>query len=121
MRLNLNKETPVKRFVVPATLFYSLVLSVSPAQAEAPEITVQIKDHRFAPETVKVPAGQKVKLIVENLDATAEEFESYDLHREKVVAGNSKISVWIGPLGKGSYKFFGDFNQATAQGVVSAE
>ena len=111
----------MKRYVIPATLFYSLVLYPSLAHAETLEVTVQIKDHRFTPETVKVPAGKKVKLVVENLDPTSEEFESYELNREKVVAGNAKITVFIGPLNPGQYKFFGDFNPKTAVGVVEAE
>ncbi len=83
-------------------------------------ITLVIQDHRFAPAELIVPAGQKIKLIVENRDATPEEFESYALNREKVIAGNSSAIVWLGPLAPGSYAFFGDFNQKTAQGKVVA-
>jgi hypothetical protein len=68
-----------------------------------------------------VPAGQKVKLIVENQDATPEEFESHELNREKIVAPKSKVSIFIGPLKAGKYPFFGEFNQATARGLVIAE
>lgn len=85
------------------------------------EITLIIKDHRFNPAEVRVPAGQKVKLIVDNQDATPEEFESHELNREKIIAPKSKASIYIGPLKPGKYPFFGEFNQATAQGVVIAE
>ncbi|MEQ1598807.1 MAG: cupredoxin domain-containing protein [Methylotenera sp.] len=80
--------------------------------------TIQIKNHRFEPAELTVPAGKKVKLLVENLDATPEEFESYELNREKVIAGNSKATIYIGPLSAGKYPFFGEFNEATAQGVI---
>ena len=79
-----------------------------------------IQDHRFAPAELVVPAGQKIKLTVENRDAAPEEFESYALNREKVIAGTSSAIVWIGPLAPGRYAYFGDFNQKTAQGVIVA-
>ena len=100
-----------------------LLVSLFPALAIAadPEITLTIKDHRFVPAEVKVPAGQKIKLIVENQDATPEEFESHALNREKVIAGKSKANIFIGPLKPGRYPFVGEFNEATAKGVVIAE
>ncbi|MBK9586194.1 MAG: cupredoxin domain-containing protein [Alphaproteobacteria bacterium] len=85
------------------------------------EITVVIKDHKFEPSTVEIPAGEKVKLIVDNQDATPEEFESHELNREKVIRGNSKGIVLIGPLKEGTYPFFGEFNPATAQGQIIAK
>ena len=91
------------------------------ASAADPEITLVIKDHRFAPSEVKVPAGQKVKLIVDNQDATPEEFESHELNREKVIAAKSKGTIFIGPLKPGRYAFIGEFNETTAKGVVIAE
>jgi plastocyanin len=85
------------------------------------DIVIAIKDHKFSPAEVRVPAGQKVKLVIDNQDATAEEFESAELNREKIIAPKSKASVWIGPLKPGKYPFIGEFNQATAQGVIIAE
>lgn len=85
------------------------------------DIVITIKDHKFSPTEVRVPAGQKVKLVIDNQDATAEEFESAELNREKIIAPKSKASVWIGPLKPGKYPFIGEFNQATAQGVIIAE
>jgi len=77
-----------------------------------------IKNHQFTPSIVTVPAGVKVKLKVTNNDATPEEFESYKLNREKIIPGNSSAHVFIGPLEAGEYEFFGEFNQATAQGRI---
>jgi plastocyanin len=91
------------------------------ASAADPEINLVIKDHRFAPAEVKVPAGQKVKLLVDNQDATPEEFDSHDLNREKVIPGKTKTTIFIGPLKPGRYSFVGEFNEATANGVVVAE
>jgi len=90
------------------------------AEEEAQEYKLVIKDHRFEPAELKVPAGKKLKLIVENQDATPEEFESHSLKREKVVAAGSTITVLIGPLEAGTYDFFGDFNPKTATGKLIA-
>ncbi|MBI1213092.1 MAG: cupredoxin domain-containing protein [Alphaproteobacteria bacterium] len=88
---------------------------------DLPTFELAIKDHHFVPETLTVPANTKFKLLVKNQDPTPEEFESYELHREKVVLGNSEIVVFIGPLDPGTYPFFGDFNQNTARGKLIAK
>lgn len=107
----------------PATAV-ALVLSAlvaSAALATEIEFTVVIKDHRFQPAELRVPSGQRVKLVVDNQDPTPEEFESHDLRREKVIPGHSKGVVWIGPLPKGEYDYFGEFHEDTAQGRIIAE
>lgn len=80
-----------------------------------------IKDHRFEPAEIAIPAGKKIKLLVENQDATPEEFESHSLSREKIIAGNSKVTIHIGPLTPGRYTFKGEYNSKTAQGVIIAK
>lgn len=85
------------------------------------EATLVIRNHKFEPATLAVPAGVKIKLLVENQDPTPEEFESNDLNREKIVLGKGKITIYIGPLDPGKYGFFGDFHQETAQGVLIVE
>jgi len=102
------------------TLFIALLLCPLFALASQ-EIVLTIKDHKFSPAELRVPAGQKVKLVIDNQDATPEEFESTELNREKIIAPKSKASLWIGPLKPGKYPFMGEFNQATAQGVIIAE
>jgi len=84
----------------------------------AAEYTVVIKEHQFIPSQIEMKAGEKHRLIVLNHDATPEEFESYELNREKIVSGNSKIVIFIPPLDAGEYKFFGEFNPETAQGRI---
>jgi hypothetical protein len=98
-----------------------LLLAGVPARADEPEITLVIRNHRFEPVEVKVPAGQKVKLVIHNQDSSAEEFESATLRREKLVPAGQKVVVYIGPLKPGSYPFMGEFNQTTAQGRVLVE
>ena len=77
-----------------------------------------IRDHRFQTPKLSIPSGKKVKLLIENQDATPEEFDSYELNREKVIAGNSNAVIFIGPLSPGHYTFAGEFHAATAQGVI---
>ncbi len=89
--------------------------------AEEPAIALTIENHKFTPERIEVPAGKKVKLLVENKDATAEEFDSDDLRIEKVIGGNSKGIIWVGPLSAGEYKFIGEYHDQTARGVVVAK
>ena len=91
------------------------------AWAADPEFTLVIRDHRFEPAEIRVPAGQKIKLVVHNQDATPEEFESHELNREKIIAPGAKATLFIGPLSPGRYPFFGEFHQKTARGFVVVE
>lgn len=85
---------------------------------DAPAYVLTLKDHRFEPATIEIPAHKKVKLTIKNLDAVAEEFDSDDLHREKVIPAGREGVVFIGPLDPGTYKFKGEYNPATAVGSV---
>lgn len=85
---------------------------------DKPVYEIEIRDHHFVPDSIEIPADTRVKLVIRNKDASAEEFESYELNREVIIAGNSEGTVFIGPLDEGTYPFFGEFNQATAQGRV---
>ena len=104
-------------------LFCGLLLGacVASAQAQETEARLVIRDHKFEPAEITVPAGKKVKLVIENQDATAEEFESYELNREKVVPPKGQVMIFVGPLKPGRYPFFGDFHKDTAQGVLIAK
>jgi plastocyanin len=102
-----------------ALLLILALCGPSPARSEEEATyTLTIKDHRFSPTEVEIPAGKKISLVVKNLDPTPEEFESTQLHREKVVTGGQEITVYIGPLQPGRYEFFGDFNPKTARGHI---
>jgi len=105
----------MKHLTLAALLFSSAVLA-----ADA-DFTLTIKNHVFQPAQLEVPAGKKIKLLVENQDATPEEFESHPLNREKVIAGNSSATIYIGPLDPGRYPFFGEFHESTAQGAIVAK
>lgn len=98
------------------------VLAAAPSFAEDPvAMTIVIKDHKFEPAELKVPAGKVIELTVDNQDPTPEEFELDRLKVEKVIPGMSKGKVRFGPLAADTYLFIGEFNMATARGVVTAE
>ncbi|HKA76596.1 MAG TPA: cupredoxin domain-containing protein [Pseudolabrys sp.] len=97
------------------------LLALVAAPARSDDYVLTIKDHRFTPAELKVPANQRVAVTVINEDPTAEEFDSGALKVEKVVAGKSKGVVRIGPLKPGRYPFIGEYHEATAKGVVIAE
>lgn len=94
-------------------LFFSLS-----CWAGKPIFEIEIKNHLFLPDEIQIPADSKIKLIIYNRDNTPEEFESYELNREKVIMGGRKAVIFIGPLRRGIYPFFGEFNPRTAQGKV---
>lgn len=102
-------------------LLFCLCLIAVVARAEVKEFKLVIRDHRFVPAELVIPANAKVKVVVVNEDATPEEFESHELNREKIVTGHDSISVYIGPLKAGRYPFFGEFHMDTAQGAVIAK
>jgi plastocyanin len=107
------------------TLFPTLLVALSlsgPAIAEdLTNIDVTIKNHRFAPSEIHVPAGKPAMLTIKNEDSTAEEFDSSALKVEKVIAGGRTSTVRLRPLGAGRYPFMGEFHADTAQGVVISE
>lgn len=86
-----------------------------------PNIEVRLKDHRFSPSEIHVPAGKPVILTIRNEDPTAEEFDSSALKVEKVIAGGTYGTVRLRPLGPGRYPFMGEYHQDSAQGVVVSE
>jgi hypothetical protein len=104
------------------SLSMSVALSVClflSATAYAEDYVISIKNSQFSPKELIIPAGQKIKITVKNLDAMPAEFESSDLNREKLVSANSEIFVFIGPLDAGSYGFFNDFHRESTGTIIA--
>ena len=108
---------------IAVTLLLVLSASLFTANALAGEgdLALSIKDHRFEPAQLEVPAGKKFRLVIKNLDSTPEEFESHDLKREKIIAGNGQAVITIGPLKPGTYEFVGEYHERTARGRIIAK
>jgi len=81
-----------------------IVPSVTPI---AQEFNLVLRNHKFEPEEVAVPAGKRVSIYVTNEDTTPEEFDSTARKVEKIIPGKSKGLVRIGPLEPGRYEFIG--------------
>jgi hypothetical protein len=90
-----------------------LAATAMPALAADQRVTISIRDHKFVPNDVPIPAGVKVELLIKNEQAVNAEFESCTLYREKIVQAGNQASVFVGPLEPGTYEFFDDFNRAT--------
>lgn len=97
----------------------SVVTSAQAAPADKEQIfRTDLHNHRFDPATITIPAGTRVRVLVQNSDPTPEEFESEDLDIEKIIPGNSIAAVSVGPLKPGSYSFYGEFHEDTAKGNI---
>ncbi len=104
-------------------LIYSLAMAAGvlfSAAAQAEDYAIILKDHQFSPKELSIPAGQKVKVTVKNMDSSPAEFESHDLNREKVISANSEAIIFIGPLNAGSYNYFDEFHP-DAKGTIVAK
>ena len=89
--------------------------------ADPPEIALTIEKNRFAPEEIRVKAGQVFVLAITNKDGAPEEFESHDLRIEKVVPAGKTVRIRVPALKAGRYKFVGEYHEKTAKGVIIAE
>jgi heme/copper-type cytochrome/quinol oxidase subunit 2 len=83
-------------------------------------VSLTLKDHRFTPETVTVPAGRPIRIELANQDSAIEEFDSEDLRVEKDVTPHGRASFTVGPLKPGRYSFMGELHADTASGVLEA-
>jgi plastocyanin len=113
---SLRDEWQMRAFLLPAALVAALGFASVPAFAAEPVFHVTIKDHKFEPAELEIPAKTKIKLVIKNADSTPEEFEMHSPKREKVIAGGQEGSVYLGPFAPGTYEFVGEFHEDTARG-----
>ena len=111
----------IARFWVSLVMGILVWVPVLALAAAMPEYTLVIKDHHFEPASLKIAANTKVKVIIDNQDASAEEFESAALKREKLIKGGKKATILLGPLAPGTYAYTGEFHQETARGEIIAQ
>jgi hypothetical protein len=106
--------------ILPVLAAMGALLPSAVAVLAAEAVTLTLKDHRFVPSEVSVPAGERFRIEVVNQDSTPAEFESADLRVEKIVVPGGRIAVMAGPLKPGIYKFFDDYHPDTATGTMTA-
>ena len=102
------------RIAIPMLLGFC---GLTPMLAATPAVELVVQRQQFAIQELPIQANTKIRLVIVNHDDLPAEFESYDLSREVVVPGHSSVTIYIGPLAPGRYRFFNDFNH-TAQGWV---
>jgi hypothetical protein len=94
-----------------------LLPSISDAHADE-KISILLKDHVFQPARIEAPSGVKIEITVKNEDSGADEFDSRDLKREKIIGAGKEGIILVGPLQPGEYHFQGEYHAQTAQGVL---
>jgi plastocyanin len=80
---------------------------------DAVSLSITIKDHQFEPAELHAPPGQTIAIHVKNLNTIVSEFESSDLHFEKIVPVGSDAVVYVRPQQPGRYNFYDDFHHET--------
>jgi hypothetical protein len=108
------------RPMLTAAVVFGFVTLAGAASADPHVVALTLKDHRFTPSSVTVPAGQRVRIELTNQDGASEEFDSDDLHVEKDVTPHGKVAFEVGPLEPGSYSFMGELHADTAAGELKA-
>ena len=89
--------------------------------ADEPVFTIEFKDGKVAPERLEVPANQRFQLQLVNSGETPAEFESNELHKEKVLAPKSSSILVFRTLDPGEYPFFDDFHPDAPKAVLVAK
>lgn len=107
------------RFVIAGMVALAVASTANAGSAPAsPVVRLTLKDYRFTPATITIPANQRVKIELSNDDANGDDFESKDLHVDKEVQGMSHVSFLVGPLAPGCYAFQAEKSAATAHGTI---
>lgn len=99
------------------------LLAASSLAAAEPEYVIKIVQHQFVPAELHIPSGTKVRIVLDNQQDTAEEFDSHSLNREKHVPPKSQATIFIGPLAPGRYVYEGESEVpgGAALGVIVVE
>jgi plastocyanin len=114
-----NVTVRVSRRLLPALLLgAAMILGGRPAKADdAVQLSITMKDRVFDPAELHAPPGKQIVIHVKNLNSIVTEFESSDLHFEKILPVGNEGVVYVRPQQPGRYKFFDDFHHET-QGVL---
>ena len=92
--------------------------SAPPSARAADDSSLRFHAGTVEPASLTLPANTPVKLQVTNAGDAAVEFESFELHRERVVQPGQTITVYIPALPPGTYPFFDDFSHGAVKGEI---
>lgn len=88
-----------------------LLAAAAPAAAEDMlAFKVEMKDGAIAPDRIEVAQGKPFRLDVTNAGSGPAEFESNELHKEKVLTAGGTGSLIFRSLSAGTYIFYDDFH-----------
>jgi len=88
---------------------------IARAQEAMPVFSIKALGGILEPAVIEVPADTRFKIEIENEGVDPVEFESTELHVEKVLAAGAKSYVVINGLKPGTYTFFDDFHPDTGK------
>jgi hypothetical protein len=109
------------RLSIVCALSIALAVACGSAKATEPTFSLTLKDHRFAPAEITVPANTRIRMMIKNLDTTPAEFESNDFKAEKVIPAGQEVTVLIPALKAGTYEFYDEYNEASSKSRLIAK
>jgi heme/copper-type cytochrome/quinol oxidase subunit 2 len=101
---------------IAAALLVGAALVLVPRAAAAEDtvtLSLTLKDHKFDPAELHAPPNKPIDIKVKNAGDIVFEFESSDLHFEKIVPVGREAVVHVRPQQPGRYNFFDDFHHDT--------
>ena len=122
MSVRAKPRFPSRRVQGVASVFSPLLVlaafsspEVARAEEPMPVFSIKALGGILEPAMIEVPAGMRFKIVIQNEGIDPVEFESTELHVEKVLAGGAKSYVVINGLKPGTYVFFDDFHPDTGK------
>ena len=106
--------------VVPTLIALTMTIFGDNALGQDSVVELRYENHRFAPQTISVPANRPFRIKVINASKETIEFESFKLNRERVIGPGETIIVNVPALSPGSCDFYDDFHQDVPEGVIIA-
>ena len=92
----------------------ALLFFADAGRADDPvSLSLVMKEHKFEPAELHAPPGRAIVMHVKNLNPIVSEFESGDLHFEKIIPAGNDAVVYVRPQQPGRYNFFDDFHHET--------
>lgn len=102
-----------------------LSLGLSAVRADdVPTFSIEFHDGKISPLRIEVPANKRIRFELHNTGVTAAEFESTELHLEKVLAPNNPNPppvLVVRSLDPGQYVFFDDLHADAPKILVVAK
>jgi heme/copper-type cytochrome/quinol oxidase subunit 2 len=96
----------------------SVVIPRAATADDTVTLSLTLKDHKFDPAELHAPAGKPFDIRVKNLGDIAFEFESSELHFEKIVPPGAEAVVHVRPQQPGRYSFIDDFHHETQGSLI---